>query len=160
MHPPTWMAPSQNHLYSFSCPLSLGFVLFSLFLWTQTHKLNNNHKPQNDALQWLSSLTRGLLHNIKHDKSKIIIEKPIHISWGENSRIQVWSLRHCPHKVQIRHGCPYKKCAHKEGSVVLLLCIFNMQLWFTKQAHEGAQLEPSLCHWWWGMSQLPHPWGV
>ena len=37
---------------------------------------------------------------------------------------------------------------------MLLLCVFDVQLRFSKQAHEGAQLEPSLCRCWWVMSQL------
>ena len=36
----------------------------------------------------------------------------------------------------------------KKVLVVLLLCIFYVQCRFFEQAHEGAQLEPSLCHLW------------
>ena len=38
------------------------------------------------------------------------------------------------------------------------MLLFDVQLQFIEQAHEGAQLKPSLCHLW-VMSQLPHPWG-
>ena len=44
----------------------------------------------------------------------------------------------------------------KKALFVLLLCVFYVQFRFFEQAHEGAQLEPSLCHLW-AMSQLPHP---
>ena len=41
-------------------------------------------------------------------KSEIIIEKPIHISLGGKTvEYRCGNCNITPHKVQIRHGCPY-----------------------------------------------------
>ena len=86
--------------------------------------------------------------DVEEHEQKSIIEKPIHVTEGEDIVLQVWELRHCPQKIQGGHGFPYKGRAHKEGPTVLLLCLKHLQFRFPAEAREGAQVGPYL--WGWG----------
>ena len=97
--------------------------------------------------------------NVGVKKEEAIVEKPIHVSFGgQTVEYRCGNCDIAPKKSKSGMDA-HIQSAHKEGSVVLLLCIFYVQFRFFEQAHEGAQLEPSLCHLW-AMSQLPHPLGV
>ena len=67
-------------------------------------------------------------------EEKPIQEKPIHVTEGENSLLQVPQLRHHPQEVQMGYGFTYPCCPHKEGSRVLLLCLQHIQYGFTPEA--------------------------
>ena len=52
------------------------------------------------------------------------------------------------------------RSVHTKKALLCSFCAFSMYNFDSlNRPHEGAQLEPSLCHLW-VMSQLPHPLGV
>ena len=90
-------------------------------------------------------------------KEEAIVEKPIHISFGgQTVEYRCGNCDIAPKKSKSGMDA-HIRSVHTKKALLCSFCAFSIvQFRFFEQAHEGAQLEPSLCHLW-VMSQLPHP---